>query len=173
MNAPKKAGQTVTPDGKKLGAHIDGVTFFYPTTHQDERGSLCEMYSQAWNFDDIPMVHAYLVTVRPGRVKGWALHQKQIDRYFFALGSVKLVLYDDRKTSPTYKMVNELYFSEINRALVSVPPGIYHAVENVGLTDALSFNIPSEPYNYEDPDKLVLPLENDLIPYSFAPRRGY
>ena len=152
---------------------IHGVREYRPTTHEDDRGSLCELYSQSWNFDDIPMVHAYLVTVRPGRVKGWALHEDQVDRYFFACGSAKLVLYDARNGSPTYGLVTEKVYSESNRALVSVPPGIYHAVECVGSADALLFNIPSDPYNYEAPDKLTLPLENDVIPYSFAPRRGY
>ena len=119
------------------------------------------------------MVHSYLVTVRPGKVKGWAVHGNQIDRYFFVSGSLKLVLFDSRISSPTNKMINELFFSELNRALVSIPPGVFHAVENVGLVDGLMFNIPSHPYNYTDPDKQILPLENDLIPYSFKLNRGY
>ena len=71
-------------------------------------------------------------------------------------------------------MINELVFSEINRALVTAPPGVYHAVENIGLVDGLMFNLPSDPYNYEAPDKSVLPLDNDDIPYRFnAAASGY
>lgn len=173
MKIPIKAMQTVTPDGQSIAELIDGVKLFHPQTHQDERGTLCEMYSTSWNFDDVPMVHSYLVTVRPGKVKGWAVHDKQIDRYFFVSGSLKLVLFDSRIASPTNKMINELFFSELNRTLVSVPPGVFHAVENVGLVDGLMFNIPSHPYSYTDPDKQRLPLENDLIPYSFKLNRGH
>jgi dTDP-4-dehydrorhamnose 3,5-epimerase len=164
--------QTVTPDGQSIAPRIAGVQIHHPPTHQDDRGTLCEIYNQAWAFDDIPLVHAYLVTVRPGKVKGWAVHGQQVDRYFFCSGSLKLVLYDGRDDSPTKGMINELYFSELNRGIVLVPPGIFHAVENVGITDGLLFNLPSEPYRYEAPDKKTLPLENDLVPYSFAPRRG-
>lgn len=173
MDEPVKAKQTVTPEGKSVAPRIHGVTIHHPTTHQDERGTLCEIYSRSWNFDNVPLVHAYLVTVRPGKVKGWAIHDVQIDRYFFVSGVLKLVLYDPRDGSPTKGMINELCFSELNRGLVSVPPGIFHAVENVGQIDGLMFNIPSQPYNYEAPDKRLLPLENDVIPYSFALKRGY
>jgi dTDP-4-dehydrorhamnose 3,5-epimerase len=173
MHNPVPAPQTVTASGDSVALTIDGVKIFYSTTHQDDRGTLCEVYSRSWEFDDVPLVHAYLVTIRPGKVKGWAIHSEQIDRYFFVNGSVKLVLFDDRECSPTKGLVREHYFSEMNRALVSVPPGISHAVENVGQSDALMFNIPSEPYHYECPDKKLLPLENSIIPYSFSPRRGY
>lgn len=173
MHNPIPAPQTVTAKGASVAPNIDGVKIFYPVTHQDDRGTLCEVYSKSWNFDDVPLVHAYLVTIRPGKVKGWAVHSEQIDRYFFVNGSVKLVLFDDREFSPTKGLISEHYFSEMNRALVSVPPGIFHAVENVGQSDALMFNIPSEPYRYERPDKKLLPLENSRIPYSFSTKRGY
>jgi len=86
---------------------------------------------------------------------------------------VKLVLFDNRDASPTRGLVNELYFGEVNRALVSVPPGIYHAVENTGQTEALLFNLPSEAYIHEKPDKYTLPIVNDLIPYTFHNASGY
>jgi dTDP-4-dehydrorhamnose 3,5-epimerase len=134
---------------------------------------LTELYSAAWNFDNIPLVFLYTVTVRPGKVKGWAVHYNQVDRYFFYQGILKLVLYDDRPESPTYRMVNEHYFSEVNRSLVLVPPHVYHAVENVGDVEGLLISLPSEPYHHEDPDKYTLPLMNDLIPYRFTNETGY
>lgn len=173
MKTPIQVSQTVTPDGQSTTQLIDGVKLFFPKTHQDDRGTLCEIYSKSWNFDEEPIVHSYLVTVRPGKVKGWAIHNEQVDRYFFVSGSFKLILFDSRTASHTNKMINELFFSELNRALVSVPPGVFHAVENVGLVDGLMLSIPSHPYNYANPDKQILPLENDLIPYSFKLKKGY
>ena len=172
-DAPVAQPQTVTADGASVAPVIDGVREAHPTTHEDERGSLCEIYSDNWGFDDLPMVHAYLVTVRPGRVKGWAVHDNQVDRYFFCSGSTRLVLYDGREGSPTHGMVTSKVYSEVKRTLVSVPPGVFHAVECVGLTDSLLFNIPSAPYNYEKPDKRTLPLDNDLIPFRFTRATGY
>lgn len=170
---PKKAGQTVTQRGERVAQRIDGVKVHPQVTQQDERGTLTELYSPFWGFDDIPLVFLYTVTIRPGMAKGWAMHHDQVDRYFFWGGSIKLVLYDDRPESPTYRMINELYFSELNRSLVLVPPRIYHAVQNVGTTEGLMINLPSEPYHHEDPDKYTLPLNNDLIPYTFERTIGH
>jgi dTDP-4-dehydrorhamnose 3,5-epimerase len=170
---PKKSPQTVAPSGERIETRIDGVKIYQQVTQQDERGTLTEIYSPYWNFDDIPLVFLYTVTVRPGKTKGWAIHYDQTDRYAFYLGAVKLVLYDARAESPTYGLINELYFSEVNRSIVLVPPGIYHAVQNVGLTDALLINLPSHPYKHEDPDKYTLPLNNDLIPYKFENTAGH
>jgi dTDP-4-dehydrorhamnose 3,5-epimerase len=170
---PKKAGQTVTTDGERIATRIEGVKVHQQVTQQDERGTLTELYSPFWGFDDIPLVFLYTVTIRPGMAKGWAVHHDQVDRYFFWGGSIKLVLYDDRPESPTYRMINELYFSELNRSLVLVPPHVYHAVQNVGTTEGLMINLPSEPYHHEDPDKYTLPLNNDLIPYKFERTIGH
>jgi dTDP-4-dehydrorhamnose 3,5-epimerase len=108
-----------------------------------------------------------------GGLRGGPNNKKKLDRYFFVSGQIKLVLYDNRPDSPSYRMINQLYFGEINRALVSVPPGIFHAVENTGDTEAMLFNIPSEAYAHENPDKHTLPIENDLIPYRFSNSTGY
>ena len=170
---PKKSKQSVTRGGERIAQMLDDIRVRQQVTQQDHRGTLTEIYSPSWGFDDIPLVFIYTVTTRPGMIKGWAVHHQQVDRYFFYLGSLKLVLYDARESSPTRGMINELYFSEVNRSLVSVPPGVYHAVENVGATDALMINFPSEPYRHEDPDKYTLPLENDVIPYHFDRNSDY
>jgi dTDP-4-dehydrorhamnose 3,5-epimerase len=165
-----KARQTVTPDGRRLQKQIHGVKVHPQPTQQDERGSLVEIYSPFWSFDDVPLVYAYAVTVRPGWVKAWALHERHIDRYFFIAGKLKLVLYDDRKDSPTRGLLTVSYFSETNRSLVSIPPLVYHGIENVGSTEGLLISLPSEPYDHANPDKYVLPANNDLIPYRFEAR---
>jgi dTDP-4-dehydrorhamnose 3,5-epimerase len=173
MNSvPVKATQTVTRDGRRIAPMIQDVRVHAQVTQQDERGTLTELYSPFWGFDDIPLVFMYAVTVHPGKVKGWAVHTEKVDRYFFYQGSLRLVLYDDRVDSPTRGMVNDLYFSETNRSLVLVPPGIYHAVQNVGTTDGLMLNMPSHPYRHENPDKHTLPLDNDLIPFRFENSLG-
>ena len=169
----KKSKQTVTRGGERIAPMIADIAVRQQVTQQDHRGTLTEIYSPSWGFDDIPLVFIYTVTTRPGMIKGWAVHHQQVDRYFFYSGSLKLVLYDGRESSRTQGMINELYFSEANRSLVSVPPGVYHAVENVGTTDALMINLPSEPYRHEDPDKHTLPLENDVIPYRFDRSSDY
>jgi dTDP-4-dehydrorhamnose 3,5-epimerase len=55
---------------------------------------------------------------------------------------------------------------------VLVPPHVYQAVHNVGATDALMIKFPNHPYRHADPDKYTLPLDNDLIPYTFETTLG-
>lgn len=169
---PQKDAQTVTPAGQSVQPLIHGVRLRYALTIPDERGTICEMYNPAWDFSDAPLVYVYQTTVRPGKVKGWVVHRKQDDRLFITLGSLKWVLYDDRPDSPTYKKLNVLYLSEQNRGLLLVPSGVYHAVQNVGYTDAVFINMPTRAYDYADPDKYRLPLNTDLIPYRFENRLG-
>ena len=170
---PQKVTPTVTVTGKRLQSLIDGVKIHSQVTQQDNRGTLTEIYSPFWTFDTIPLVYIYTVSVHPSKTKGWAVHHIQTDRYFFYTGSAKLVLYDSRVKSSTYGMINELYFSETNRSIVLVPPRVYHAVQNVGMTEVLLINFPSHIYQHDNPDKYTLPLDNDLIPYQFNATTGY
>lgn len=165
MAAARKFEQTVTSEGERIEPLIDGVVVRQAITHPDERGTLCEVYNPTWGLSDEPLVYVYQVTIRPGQVKGFVLHRTYSDRLFFSFGTVKVVLYDDREDSPTRGMLNELHFSEQNRSHLVIPPCVWHAVKNVGSTDALFVNCPSRPYNHEDPDKWALPPDSDLIPY--------
>ncbi len=170
---PKKDVQTVTPEGKSVAPLIDGVRTRSAVTIPDDRGSICEIYSNAWNFTDAPLVYVYQVTVRPHKLKGWVVHYKQDDRLFLSQGTLKIVLYDAREASPTHGMLNVLYLSEHNRGLINIPRGVFHAIQNVGDTDALFINLPSRPYDHTDPDKYRLPPNNDVIPYRFDPSPGW
>lgn len=165
--SPEKETPSVTPMGESLAPLIEGVRLRRALTIPDDRGTLCEMYNPAWGFSDAPLVYVYQITIRPGRIKTWAMHKEQDDRLFISQGAVRIVLYDDRADSPTHKMVNILYVDEHNRTLVLIPRGVYHAVQNVGHTDVYMVNMPTKAYNHANPDKYRLPLDNDLIPYRF------
>ncbi len=167
LAAAKKFEQTVTEEGERVDSLIDGVVLRQSVTHPDERGTLTEVFNPAWGLSDEPLVYVYQVTIRPGQVKGFVLHRTYSDRLFFSLGTVKVVLYDDREGSPTRGMLNELHFSEHNRTHLVIPPGVWHAMQNIGTSDALFVNCPTKPYNHGDPDKWALPLDTDQIPYSF------
>jgi dTDP-4-dehydrorhamnose 3,5-epimerase len=164
---PQKDSQTVTFSGERIQTLIDGVRLHYVNTQVDERGSICEIFNPAWNFHEAPLVYVYQMTIRPNHVKGWVVHYEQDDRIFLSQGSIKIVLYDDRPQSPTYRMINEIYMSEYRRGLIIFPHHVYHAIQNIGDKDALLLNMPTKPYNHENPDKYRLPLENDVIGYRF------
>jgi dTDP-4-dehydrorhamnose 3,5-epimerase len=165
--------QTVTPEGEAVTPWIAGVKVRPALTHPDERGEVCEIFNPAWGFHDEPMVYAYQICIRPHKVKGWVVHREQDDRLFMSLGTVKIVLYDDRSDSPTYGMINEVCLGERNRALITIPKSVYHAIQNVGDVDAVLINLPTRPYNHAKPDKFRLPLDTDQIPYRFEDRQGW
>jgi dTDP-4-dehydrorhamnose 3,5-epimerase len=173
MDMPTRDMQTVAPSGEVIRELIHGVKMRSAITQLDERGTLCEIFNPTWDFVPFTPAHVYIVSFLPGIVKGWAVHYEQEDLYFFNNGRLLTVLYDDRKESPTYGKINELYFSEYNRGLLNIPPGIYHATKNVGTVEATLINLPNKLYNYSTPDKYRLPVENDYIPYRFENGLGW
>jgi len=166
---PKKDQQTITPDGVSTLPRIHDVTVRRLPPIEDERGEVVEVYRQAWNFHPDPLVFVYQATIRPGKIKGWVVHQKQDDRIFTSRGTMRWALFDNRPDSPTYRVLQVMTISERHRALFNIPRGVYHAVQNIGETEAVFVNLPTRAYDHVDPDKLRLPLQNDLIPFDFGP----
>ncbi|HEY0151395.1 MAG TPA: dTDP-4-dehydrorhamnose 3,5-epimerase family protein [Longimicrobium sp.] len=165
--------QTVTPGGDSVQAHIQGLIVRRLRPIEDKRGDITEMYSPAWEVHPDPMVFAYQVTIRPGAIRGWEMHKLQTDRIFISTGAMRWVFYDHRQHSPTHRLLNIMVVSELNRSLIIVPPGVIHAVQNVGNVDAVFINFPTEPYNHAQPDKHRLPLKNSLIPFDFDDAPGW
>jgi dTDP-4-dehydrorhamnose 3,5-epimerase len=156
---------TVTPDGRRLERLIEGVRVRPAIVQSDERGSVTEMFNPAWDFSDEPLVYAYTTTIRPGQKKGWVVHHEQSDRLFYDNGAAKIVLYDAREGSPTKGLVNEIFLGAANRALLLIPPGVVHAVVNIGETELRFVNMPTRPYDHARPDKSRLPADTPAIPY--------
>jgi dTDP-4-dehydrorhamnose 3,5-epimerase len=170
---PKQDTQTVTPDGCPVAPRIQGVVVRPAVTQTDDRGSLCEILHPAWGVHPAPFTYVYQFTIRPGKIKGWHLHREHDDRIFLSQGNVKVVLYDTRKDSPTYGMVNEIFRSEMHRDVMVIPAYVFHAHQNIGNTDALFISMPTRAYNHASPDVYRLPIENDVIPYRFEQKLGW
>jgi dTDP-4-dehydrorhamnose 3,5-epimerase len=165
LEQAEKDVATVSGDGDALQEQIDGVSVRRPPTHADARGTLTEIYDLRWGFTEDPLVYVYHVTIRPGQLRGWVVHREQNDRLFAYAGVLKIVLYDARTDSPTYGRINVFHLGGHDRALLSIPCGVYHAVCNVGAEEGAFVNLPSRPYEHDDPDKYRLPIDNDVIPY--------
>ncbi len=164
----KKDRQTVTEKGERIGPIIHGLTVRRLTTVEDARGEVTEFYRPNWGVHADPLVYVYGVTVRPKAIKGWVVHRNQDDRIATVHGVLHWAFFDNREDSTTYRMLNQFTFSEKNRTLIVIPCGVFHAVQNIGTTDACFVNMPNRPYEHSDPDKYRLPLKNDLIPFDFS-----
>jgi dTDP-4-dehydrorhamnose 3,5-epimerase len=165
--------QTVTPEGEPLAPLPEGVTFHEVTTHVDDRGTVCELYDERWDWHPDPLVFAYTFTIRPGKVKGWGMHKRHEDRYLLLHGEMEVVFYDERDDSSTSGLVASVVLSHHDRRLMNIPVGVWHATKNLGDTDLLCLNFPTIPYEHTDPDKYRLPLDTDQIPYTWSDLQGW
>lgn len=173
MAAAVKDKATVTSEGKPTRRLTEGVVIREVPTHLDARGSVVEMFDPAWGWHPDPIVFAYSFSIKPGYVKGWNLHQLHEDRYFLLQGEMELVLYDPRPKSATCGEICRIPLSHHRRCIVNVPRNVWHADYNVGTSEVLVVNFPTMAYNHADPDKWRLPIDTDLIPYSFPGAKGW
>ncbi|NPV08840.1 MAG: dTDP-4-dehydrorhamnose 3,5-epimerase family protein [Anaerolineae bacterium] len=152
-------------------ALIEGVVTRPLRLIPDERGYLMEMLRSDWpEFDRFGQV--YVTAVYPGVVKGWHYHRKQDDHFICVSGMAKVVLYDAREGSPTQGTINEFFIGERNPMLVKIPRGVYHGFKGIGESLTLIVNVPTELYNYDDPDEYRLPAHTSEIPYDWARKDG-
>jgi dTDP-4-dehydrorhamnose 3,5-epimerase len=163
---------TVDAEGRRLSTGIEGVVFSRAVSHVDHRGSLTEVINFDDPFWDEPIVYSYYVTIRPGRIKGWGMHRRQADRYVVMQGNQRVVLFDGRVRSSTHGRFAEFHFTEAARGRLLIPPGVWHADQNWGDTEAVFINFPTRPFDREDPDKFRIDPESGAIPFDFRLRDG-
>jgi len=150
---------------------IHGVTVRKLRVIPDERGYLMEMLRSDWDeFQRFGQV--YVTAVYSGVVKAWHYHKVQTDHFICVQGMAKVALYDGREDSPTYSEVNEFFMGHLNPILLKIPPGVIHGFKGIGEGTTLIVNVPTELYNYEDPDEYRLPPHTDEIPYDWARKDG-
>lgn len=132
----------------------------------DERGRLMETL----RCDDdlfIKFGQAYLTTAYPGVVKAWHYHKLQIDNFVVAKGMFKIVLWDTRKDSPTWGYVNEFFLGEHKPMLLQIPNLVYHGFKCISDQEGIVLNLPTEVYNYDQPDEYRLAYDDPQAPYNW------
>ncbi len=173
---PAAAGRPDAPrddePDRVAARRIAGVWIERLHGYHDHRGSLVPFFDPASPFWEKPVVHGYLITVRPGRIKGWGLHRRQADRYFTLAGELRTVLYDGREDSPTRGNFCEIHFTEGHTGLVLIPPGVWHATQNWGETLGRIVNFPTARFDPRDPDKERIDPHSGKIPFDWSLRDG-
>lgn len=150
---------------------IEGVKTRKLRVIPDERGYLMEMLRSDWEeYEKFGQV--YVTAVYPGVVKGWHYHKIQTDHFICLQGMAKVVLYDGREGSPTWGEINEFFIGSLNPMLIKIPPGVMHGFKGISQEIALIVNVPTELYNYQQPDEYRLPAHTDQIPYDWSRKDG-
>lgn len=165
----------VTPpaprDQPAAAPSIDGVRLVGLRTHADHRGTLTPIMGQPEIWTE-PVVHAYRITIRPGRIKGWGMHKLQADRYFIPGGELRVVLFDGRAESPSHGRYDVFSFGLETPALLRIPPGVWHADQNTGADDVQIVNFPTRAYDAAEPDKYRIDPHSGEIPFDWSLHDG-
>ena len=143
---------------------INGVSIIPLKIISDERGKIMHML----RCDDLHFKkfgEIYFSVVFPKAIKAWHVHKKMTLNYAVVEGTIKLVLYDDRKDSPTKGELMELSVGEDNYVLVQVPPGVINGFKCVGTKSATVANCATEIHS---PDEIIRidPFSKE-IPYNW------
>lgn len=150
---------------------IEGVKVKDLKVVPDDRGMVMEML-RSDDEDFQKFGQCYMTMVYPGVVKAWHYHMKQTDHFVCVRGMAKVALYDARDDSPTKGETNTFVIGWQRQQLVIIPPHVYHGFTAVGTEAACIVNIPTELYDYDEPDEYRRPFDDPEIGYDWAARNG-
>jgi len=126
---------------------IGGVIVRPLTKHEDRRGWLFEMFrSDELDPEYLPAM-SYISMTLPKVTRGPHEHVDQADLFcFVGPSNFKVVLWDNRRKSPTHKNRGVLYVGEDHPSQVIIPAGVVHAYRNVGEKPGWVINFPNRLY---------------------------
>lgn len=143
---------------------IDGVKVIPLKRIPDERGCIMQMMrNDSPHFEKFGEI--YFSMVYPGVVKGWHIHKKMTLNYAVPKGTIKLVLYDDRKGSKTEGQLQEIFLGDNNYVLVKIPPLVWNGFKGVSNEPAIVANCATIPHDPEEIERKD-PFAKD-IPYDW------
>jgi dTDP-4-dehydrorhamnose 3,5-epimerase len=128
---------------------IEGVARHPLRQFVDDRGRTMHMLR-----NDDPHFRAfgeiYFSGVQQGKVKGWYRHREKTLNYAVPTGLIRVVIYDERVTSPTRGAIEEYLLGEASDtyALLTIPPLLWYGVQ--GLAPGVSIiancsDLPNDP----------------------------
>jgi len=145
---------------------IDGVKIKEIKKHFDDRGFFAEIIKFGEDtFKEIKQT-SYTETY-PAVIKAFHWHKQQFDIWFPVKGSIRIVLYDLREDSPTYKETQVIYAGEDNPLVVLLPPGVAHGYQILGSEKAGLFYHTSDAYNPNEPDEFRIPFDDKKINFDW------
>ncbi len=145
-----------SPAGGKVQSSksIEGVKVKKLIRHNDERGFFEELIKVNDDFFKEgfgQLSHSYM---KKGVIKAWHIHKTQIDWWFVSRGTLHVALYDNRKDSPTYKVLNQYKLGEEGKKVIlRIPAGVAHGCK-VKSFDAELFYITSNVYSTEEEGRI-------------------
>src|SRR5450631_3246246 len=105
----RKDDQIVNSEWQKLQQGIEGVVVREVLHVPRDHGVITELYRPEWDPTGLPIVQIYQSRLFPGAIGAWSCHATSVDRLFVNQGHLKIVLFDGRAESGTYRRVTEMH----------------------------------------------------------------
>ena len=148
---------------------IHGVVISPLRQIADERGKIMHMLrNDAPHFQGFGEI--YFSCVHPGAIKAWHIHKRMTLNYAVPHGSIQLVLYDDRVTSPSRGEIMELSLSPDNYCLVTIPPLVWNGFKGMGNQMSVVANCATIPHDQEEIERRD-PFDPEF-PYDWKLKHG-
>ncbi len=125
---------------------IDGIIIKDLIKNEDDRGWLIELFRKDMIDENIFPEMSYISMTYPGVVRGPHEHLEQTDCFCFLGSTFKLLLWDNREESATYKNKMSLNIGKNVHKIVIVPPRVVHAYKNIGDKPGFVINLPNRLY---------------------------
>ena len=113
--------------------------------HADKRGWLVNLFSA--NELEKPVKQMHLASIKLGHIRGNHYHSKRMEWFFVIAGKAKFCLKDVKDKR---KICFEL--SEKHPKVITIFPGVAHAVKNIGKETVYLASAQSDIYNPKSPD---------------------
>ncbi len=144
---------------------IKGVSVIPLRQIHDERGKVMHMLRATdSHFDQFGEI--YFSCTYPGVVKGWHKHSEMTLNYAAVSGAVKVVLFDDRSSSPTNGQIQEIYLTQENYSLLVVPPLVWNGFKAIGTKEVIVANCATIPHSAGEIERLE--HDDPYIPYDWG-----
>lgn len=150
---------------KDIDTTIAGVVFKKIETHADERGFFREII-RCGGEDSTIIGQVSHSLVYAGTVKAWHAHKIQTQWNYVLSGLIKVVLYDLRKDSPTYRQKMEFLSGDYQVVQVyGFPPGILHGYRCISGPMHIIYVTSG---TYDTDDEVRIPHDDPAINYDWT-----
>ena len=149
---------------EKITSKIEGVQIIKKNKIVDNRGKIMHMMREDdKNFKRFGEI--YFSSVNPKTIKAWHLHKKMTLNYAVVWGAIKLVLYDDRTDSISKGELEEIFLTENNYCLITIPPLIWNGFSSLNNSESIIANCSDIPH---DKNEIIrIPHDDPKIPYDW------
>lgn len=136
---------------------IEGVIITRLKKISDHRGSVMPMLRSDYKvFDSFGEI--YFSTIFHNSIKAWHLHKKAVLNYVCINGKVKLVLFDDRENSSTFREYKEYILTPRDYFLITIPPLIWNGFIGLDNKESIIANCINLPH---DENEMIRKDHND------------